>query len=72
MSEYTPRRIKQAVVGYGGADKEQIQHMVSVLLNVRKQLQADAADALAIAICHAHSRATPGSLRHQALSGGRR
>jgi crossover junction endodeoxyribonuclease RuvC len=54
--EYTPLQVKQAVVGYGRADKMQIQQMVRMLL----QLDAipepdDAADALAIAICHAHS-----------------
>ncbi len=56
IHEYTPLQIKQAVVGYGRADKHQIQQMVRMLL----QLDAvptpdDAADALAIAICHAHS-----------------
>ncbi len=54
VAEYAPRQIKQAVVGYGGADKTQIQHMVSVLLSLSSTPQADAADALAIAICHSH------------------
>lgn len=58
ISEYAPKEIKQAVVGGGGADKNQIQHMVGILLNLREKLQADAADALAIAITHAHTRAT--------------
>lgn len=58
LTEYAPKEIKQAVVGGGGADKTQIQHMVGILLNLREKLQADAADALAIAITHAHTRAT--------------
>ena len=56
VSEYTPRLIKQSVTGTGAASKEQVQHMVGVLLNIRDVLQADAADGLAIALCHAHSR----------------
>jgi crossover junction endodeoxyribonuclease RuvC len=51
--EYTPAEIKQAVVGKGGAAKEQVQHMVRLLLNLG-ELQADQADALACALCHAH------------------
>lgn len=53
--EYSARQIKQAVVGNGGADKSQVQHMVKNILNLPRTPQADAADALAIAICHAHS-----------------
>ncbi|OGT52104.1 MAG: crossover junction endodeoxyribonuclease RuvC [Gammaproteobacteria bacterium RIFCSPHIGHO2_12_FULL_41_15] len=53
-AEYSPREIKQATVGYGAADKKQVQHMIKVLLNLSETPQADAADALAIAICHAH------------------
>jgi crossover junction endodeoxyribonuclease RuvC len=56
IAEYTPRRIKQAIVGHGGAEKNQVQHMVKILLNLQKTPQADAADALAIALCHANSR----------------
>lgn len=53
--EYTPGEIKRAVVGHGRADKGQIQHMVRVLLGLRAAPSpADAADALAVAICHAH------------------
>ncbi len=52
VAEYAPREIKQAVVGRGGADKSQVQHMVRVLLNLAETPQADAADALAIALCH--------------------
>ena len=59
VSEYAPNAIKQAVVGKGHAGKEQVQHMVGILLNLREEpLQADAADALAIAITHAHLRAS--------------
>jgi crossover junction endodeoxyribonuclease RuvC len=50
--EYAPTRIKQAVVGKGHADKIQVQHMVKVLLSLPKTPQADAADALAVALCH--------------------
>lgn len=54
--EYAPREVKLAVVGTGGAQKEQVQLMVKRLLNISGPLRADAADALAIALCHAHSR----------------
>jgi crossover junction endodeoxyribonuclease RuvC len=50
--EYTPAEIKQSVVGKGNAAKEQVQHMVRVLLNLPGNPQADAADALAAALCH--------------------
>lgn len=56
VAEYTARQVKQSVVGYGAAKKEQVQHMVLRLLNIAHDLQADAADALAVALCHAHSR----------------
>jgi crossover junction endodeoxyribonuclease RuvC len=56
VNEYTPLEVKQAVVGYGGADKNQIQQMVKALLNLDDIPRPDdAADALAIAICHVHS-----------------
>lgn len=54
IGEYSPREIKQAVVGYGGAEKSQVQHMICALLNLSKAPQVDAADALAVAICHSH------------------
>jgi len=54
--EFTPAQIKQAIVGRGGAGKVQVQHMVRVLLGLRETPAADAADALAAAICHAHTR----------------
>ncbi len=56
VHEYTPAVIKQSVVGHGRADKLQVQHMVKVLLGLQGRLQADAADALAVAICHANSQ----------------
>lgn len=55
VAEYTARQIKQSVVGYGAAGKEQVQDMVCKILNLDVTPQADAADALACAICHAHS-----------------
>jgi crossover junction endodeoxyribonuclease RuvC len=56
VHEYAPRAIKLAVVGVGGAEKSQVAHMVRQLLRVDLKLAADAADALAVAICHAHTR----------------
>jgi crossover junction endodeoxyribonuclease RuvC len=56
VHEYAPRAIKLAVVGVGGAEKAQVAHMVKQLLRVDLKLAADAADALAVAICHAHTR----------------
>ena len=58
VHEYAPKEVKQAVVGGGAADKTQIQHMIGVLLLLPGKLQADAADALAIALTHAHTRST--------------
>lgn len=55
VAEYTPRQIKKAVVGYGGADKIQIQHMMRTLLSLSGLPQQDAADALAVALCHGYS-----------------
>lgn len=54
ITEYTALQIKRAVVGAGQAHKEQVQHMVKALLALSDTPQADAADALACAICHAH------------------
>jgi crossover junction endodeoxyribonuclease RuvC len=58
VAEYAPREVKQAVVGKGGAQKDQVQHMVRILLNLSEPLTSDASDALGIAICHAHSRSS--------------
>jgi crossover junction endodeoxyribonuclease RuvC len=56
LAEYTPLEVKQAVVGYGNADKNQVQQMVRALLGLQDVPQPDdAADALAIAICHLHT-----------------
>jgi len=54
--EYAARHIKKAIVGSGGADKAQVQHMVRMLLAMKADPQADAADALAAALCHSHER----------------
>lgn len=56
IAEYSARQVKQAVVGYGNAEKSQVAHMVKILLGLKNKLQTDEADALAIAICHANSR----------------
>lgn len=58
VHEYGPKQIKLALVGKGGADKVQVQHMVGLMLNLKGKLQPDAADALAVAITHAHTRAS--------------
>ncbi len=58
VSDYTPRSVKQAIVGRGGADKTQVQHMVGILLGIRGEIQNDAADALAVALCHQHTSHT--------------
>jgi len=56
IHEYAPREIKQAVVGTGGATKEQVQHMVVSLLALNGAPSPDAADAIAAALCHGHQR----------------
>ncbi len=55
LAEYSPNEIKQAVTGSGRAQKEQVQKMICMILGLREPPQADAADALAVAICHAQS-----------------
>ena len=65
VSEYSPRSVKQAIVGRGGADKVQVQHMVRVLLSLQATPEEDAADALAVALCHQHTQQT--AKRMQAL-----
>lgn len=55
VSEYSPREVKLAIVGRGGAEKGQVQHMVMALLELSQCPQADAADALAVALCHSHT-----------------
>lgn len=56
VTEYSARQVKKSVVGNGAANKEQVQFMVKRLLNLTDAIQADAADALAVALCHAHGR----------------
>lgn len=56
VSEYEARKVKQSVVGNGAADKLQVQHMVKTLLRLPASPQEDAADALAVALCHANTR----------------
>jgi len=58
VSDYSPRFVKQAIVGRGGADKTQVQHMVGLLLGIKEPIQNDAADALAVALCHQHTAQT--------------
>jgi crossover junction endodeoxyribonuclease RuvC len=65
VAEYAARQIKQAVVGRGGATKEQVQHMMVVLLSLQQTPPSDAADALGVAVCHGHHRET--ARRMQAL-----
>lgn len=57
VAEYAPREVKLSVVGYGNAEKTQVQHMICQLLALREKPQEDAADALAIAVCHQHRAA---------------
>jgi len=59
VHEYSPKSVKLAVVGSGGADKAQVQHMVRILLSLAQAPGEDEADALAIALCHAHSMGIP-------------
>lgn len=67
--EYTPASVKQALVGNGRAEKEQVQHMVRILLNLKGEMGMDQSDALGIALCHAH---THSSLASIARAGGGR
>lgn len=57
VSEYSALQVKQAVVGHGRASKDQVQKMVRILLHLPEVAQEDASDALAVAVCHAHSAA---------------
>lgn len=59
VHDYPPRMVKQAVAGYGQADKTQVQHMVRALLDLSSSPSSDAADALAVAICHANRMVVP-------------
>lgn len=72
VSEYSPREVKQSLVGYGAAEKEQVKHMVVNLLMLNSPPQSDAADALAIAICHSHMRHGLAALQQLGKQGLRR
>ena len=70
--EYTANQVKQATVGKGHAAKEQVQHMVKVLLCLENIPETDAADALAVALCHGHSRRSIMRMREvSSINGGR-
>ncbi|GAB2574982.1 crossover junction endodeoxyribonuclease RuvC [Dyella jejuensis] len=58
VHEYAATEVKKAVVGGGRSDKSQVQHMIGILLGLKGPIQADAADALAIAVAHAHTRSS--------------
>ncbi|MFN6969322.1 MAG: crossover junction endodeoxyribonuclease RuvC [Rheinheimera sp.] len=70
--EYSARQVKQSVVGTGAADKTQVQHMVRTLLKLQANPQADAADALAVALCHGHTQQSLISMAGQATKTVRR
>jgi crossover junction endodeoxyribonuclease RuvC len=63
VAEYAARQVKQALVGKGGADKLQVQHMVKILLGIQGELQIDASDALGISLCHCHYQQTEQRLK---------
>jgi len=69
VAEYSARQIKQSVVGTGAADKAQVQHMVKAILGLEELPVTDEADALAAAICHAHSHPLRGALTSAKLAG---
>jgi len=72
VHEYAPREIKQAVVGTGAASKEQVAHMIRAILELDGDPAADAADALAVALCHANQRRMQATIRaHTATAGAR-
>lgn len=71
ISEYAPRAVKQSLVGYGAAEKKQVKQMVMQLLMLSSEPQADAADALAIAITHSHQRLMLGALSRNTYTRGR-
>lgn len=73
IAEYSATQVKKAVVGSGGADKQQVQQMVMHLLKLTQKPQIDASDALAIALCHAHTRSSlmPHGLSAARSRGGR-
>ena len=73
IAEYAPRLVKQTVVGYGAAEKQQVQEMVRVLLRLKETPQPhDAADALALAICHLHHANLAGRAQQERVPPARR
>ncbi|HWP84752.1 MAG TPA: crossover junction endodeoxyribonuclease RuvC [Terriglobia bacterium] len=72
VHEYSPLQVKSSVVGYGRAEKLQVQEMVKVLLGLERIPPEDAADALAVALCHAHHSLTRGKLARAASRGAAR
>jgi crossover junction endodeoxyribonuclease RuvC len=70
VSEYSPTQVKQAVVGRGGAAKSQVQYMIRLLLGLAEEPPEDAADALAVALCHGHTGSTLAAMPR--VSGRRR
>ncbi len=70
LYEYSPNQVKQSVTGRGHAHKEQIQHMIKMLLCLRELPASDAADALAVAICHAHTSQTLARMETSATRAG--
>lgn len=65
--EYAARQVKQALVGKGGAEKQQVQHMVKILLRIQGDMQIDASDALAVGLCHYHYQETAMRLQKAGL-----
>lgn len=72
LYEYSPNQVKQAVTGRGHAPKDQVQHMIKMLLCLRELPASDAADALAVAICHGHTSQTMARIKRSASSAGTR
>lgn len=72
IAEYMPTQVKQAVVGQGNASKQQVQHMVRMLLNLPAAPNQDAADALAVALCHCHAHHGSEKITNLGLFGRRR
>lgn len=70
LYEYSPNQVKQAVTGRGHAAKGQVQHMIKMLLCLRELPASDAADALAVAICHGHTSQTAARMRSAAERAG--
>jgi crossover junction endodeoxyribonuclease RuvC len=70
LYEYSPNEVKQAVTGRGHAPKDQVQHMIKILLCLRELPASDAADALAVAICHGHTSQTLARMKSSATRAG--